>query len=416
MTEIQFLESILRLPDIAIDQLEITDTGGLEIYIHSTLEGTECPHCHQPISTPHGHGQERRLSHLSIFGRDTTLIISPKRYRCLDCPDHPTTTQRLQWYDPSSAFTLAFEEAILLALINSTIEDVSRKEAISAEQIEGILDRGVPSSINWTKIVRLPVLGLDEIALTKGHGNFVVIVSAVIDNELTVLGVLGDRKRDTVEAFLRTIPKRLRHTVCVVCSDLYSGFIGAAKAVFSKRVAICADRFHVARLYRDAVDSLRKQELRRLKKELAKEQYSKFKNVHWILRKAESDLSDDERRTRGLIFAHSPKLAEAYRLSQALTDVFDAPLTKGQAKRKLRGWGRRVRNAKASCFYSFLATLDRSWEEITNYFIERRNSGFVEGLNNKIKVLKRRCYGIKNLKRLYQRVYLDLNGYRLFAR
>ncbi|WP_374232667.1 MULTISPECIES: transposase [unclassified Thiocapsa] len=58
----------------------------------------------------------------------------------------------------------------------------------------------------------------------------------------------------------------------------------------------------------------------------------------------------------------------------------------------------------------------RHWEEITNYFIERRNSGFVEGLNNKIKVLKRRCYGLSNLRRLYQRVYLDLCGYRVFAR
>jgi transposase len=244
----------------------------------------------------------------------------------------------------------------------------------------------------------------------------VVIVSAVIDNELTILGILKDRKRETVEAFLRTMPKRLKRTVRVVCSDLYSGFIGAAKAVFGKSVAICADRFHVARLYRDAVDDLRKKELRELKKKLSKDEYSKLKNAHWILRKAEADLTSDERRTRSLIFRHSSDLEAAYRLSQALTDVFEAPLTKGQAKRKIRGWIQRVRNAKVSCFNTFIKTMDRHWEEITNYFIERCNSGFVEGLNNKIKVLKRRCYGLKNLKRLYQRVYLDLNGYRLFPR
>jgi transposase len=55
-------------------------------------------------------------------------------------------------------------------------------------------------------------------------------------------------------------------------------------------------------------------------------------------------------------------------------------------------------------------------DEITNYFLDRSNSGFVEGLNNKIKVLKRRCYGILNLSHLFQRLFLDLEGYRLFAR
>ncbi|WP_295431155.1 transposase, partial [uncultured Thiodictyon sp.] len=62
-----------------------------------------------------------------------------------------------------------------------------------------------------------------------------------------------------------------------------------------------------------------------------------------------------------------------------------------------------------------LKTLEGHMEEITNYFIDRQTSGFVEGLNNKIKVLKRRCYGITNHRRLFQRVSLDLHGYAMFA-
>ena len=54
--------------------------------------------------------------------------------------------------------------------------------------------------------------------------------------------------------------------------------------------------------------------------------------------------------------------------------------------------------------------------EITNYFLKRETSGLVEGINNKIKVLKRRCYGIFNLGHLFQRLFLDLEGYRLFAK
>jgi len=54
-------------------------------------------------------------------------------------------------------------------------------------------------------------------------------------------------------------------------------------------------------------------------------------------------------------------------------------------------------------------------DKITNYFINRQTSGFVEGLNNKIKVIKRRCYGILNVKHLFQHIYLDLGGYSLYA-
>jgi transposase len=406
---------LLGLTQIAIDRVEITDADVLEIHVHSTEDGTQCRSCGRRITESHGLGQERRLRHVPIFEHRTEIVIRPKRYRCPYCHDHPTTTQRLDWYDPRSAFTRAFEHSLLRALINSTLEDVARKDAVTPEHLEGILDRYIPSAIEWTALPALPVLGLDEIALTKGHGNFVVIVSARVEDTLRILAVLKDRTRATVEAFLRTIPKPLRRTVRVVCTDLYSGFIGAAKAVFGTHVAICADRFHVARLYH-AVETLRRKELRRLKRDLSKAEYGGLKNVQWILRKSESDLSAEERRIRARLFAHSPQLAQAHALGQALTDVYDMPLSKGQAKRKLGGWIRRVKNAGMTCFQSFLKTLRRHWDEITNCFTERRNSGFVEGLNNKIKVLKRRCYGLSNLRRLYQRVYLDLCGYRAFAR
>jgi len=58
----------------------------------------------------------------------------------------------------------------------------------------------------------------------------------------------------------------------------------------------------------------------------------------------------------------------------------------------------------------------RTWlDRIANYFRHHQNSGFVEGLNNKINVLKRRCFGIYNLRHLFQRITLDLDGYRRFC-
>ena len=269
--------------------------------------------------------------------------------------------------------------------------------------------------VDWDTIDTLEVIGIDEIALKKGHRDFVVVISAYVNETLQVIGLLGERTKAAVKQFFLSIPKRLQRTVRVVCSDLYQGFIGAAKAVFGQRVLICADRFHIAKLYREGLETLRKREWRRLRRTLSKADLDQFKNVHWILRHRRADLNADERRLLNRLFAHSPKLKEAYEACEALTAIYESRLSKGQGKRKLRGWMQRVTNRKLTCFDHFLGTLSTHLEEITNYFVGRHTSGFVEGLNNKLKVLKRRCYGITNLTHLYQRVCLDLNGYARFG-
>jgi transposase len=90
--------------------------------------------------------------------------------------------------------------------------------------------------------------------------------------------------------------------------------------------------------------------------------------------------------------------------------------TKEEAKKRLIKWQDKVRRSSAStCFDKFLTTIDNWLDKIVNYFVNRLSSGFVEGLNNKVKTIKRRCYGILRVTTLFQRLYLDLEGYRRFA-
>ena len=174
------------------------------------------------------------------------------------------------------------------------------------------------------------------------------------------------------------------------------------------------DRFHVTRHYHQGADDLRQQELHRLKKELPPEEYQLLKGSMWAFRKQPGDLRPEERRVLKKLWELAPKLKQAYDLREQLTAIFEQNLTKEVAKRKIQAWILQVQLSGLQCFDAFLKTLEHWWEEIMNYFIDRANSGFVEGLNNKLKVLKRRCYGIFNLKHLFQRIYLDLEGYRLF--
>lgn len=136
----------------------------------------------------------------------------------------------------------------------------------------------------------------------------------------------------------------------------------------------------------------------------------------WAFRKKPADWEAEERQLLQRLFSYSPALKQAYNCREKLTAIFDAELSKAAATQKIKNWRKRVQASRLKCFDRFFATLDNWMEEITNYFLDRSNSGFVEGLNNKIKVLKRRCYGIFNLSHLFQRIFLDLEGYRLFAR
>ncbi len=226
--------------------------------------------------------------------------------------------------------------------------------------------------------------------------------------------MLDGREKETIKAFLQSIPERLRVTVKEVCTDMYDGFSGAVKEVLPQ-AKIVADRFHVAKAYRAALDELRKIEMHELKVALKPEEYDGLKGVMWALRRNQQDLTDEETQLLELLFECSPSLRLAYSLREKLTGIFETNHTKESAQRALRRWIAEVKRSGLTCFDKFLGTLENWMDEITNYFISRLTSGWVEGFNNKIKVLKRCCYGIPCSANLFHRIWLDLNGMDAFA-
>jgi len=405
----------LDIPDVRVLQTTMGERGEIIITIESTKKGTACRKCGRWITKPHGHDEWVKVRHLPAFGRATYLRYRPKRYQCQDCEGHPTTTQRLEWHDKNSPHSFAYDNHILLQLVNSTIEDVSLKEELSYACVVGTLERRMDTSVDWSMMTDIQTFGLDEIALRKGQGHYVTLVTGRFQNgETMILGVLPGHEKAVVVEFLRSIPQRILRTVQAVCCDLWAAYIEAVREEVPT-ARIVADRFHVARHYRKAADQLRKKELHRLKGELAKDEYQQLKGSMYAFRKNVKSLSREERKTLRTFFNHSPAAKQAYDLRERLTTIFEMPLTKKQAQSKIKAWIRQVRASDLQCFEPFLKLLATWWEEITNYFIYRENSGFVEGFNNKVKVLKRRCYGIFNLKHLFQRISLDLRGYSLFA-
>jgi transposase len=295
------------------------------------------------------------------------------------------------------------------------VADAARKLGVSEEAIDGLLDRWIERAVDWDAWERLGVIGLDEIALKRGHRNFVVLVTVPLEGGgVEILAVLADRKKETVAAFLRAIPETLRRTIERACTDMYEGFAGAIEQEVPW-AEIVIDRFHVARAYRDCADTVRKKELKRLKNTLPKAEYAEIKGAMWPFRKQPGDLEPEEGALLERLFTYSPKIEVAYHLREDLTDLFERDYTKAGAKCAIRAWCKRVRRSGLAEFERVLGTLDRGMDQITHDFQGRQTSGFVEGFNNRVQVLKRRCYGIFHVGRHFQRLTRDLHGYQLFG-
>jgi transposase len=195
---------------------------------------------------------------------------------------------------------------------------------------------------------------------------------------------------------------------------MYEGYVNAALEVFGIH-SLVIDRYHVAKLYRKPLDKLRIKEMDRLKMELSAEEYAKLEGMMWILRKNHECLSEANKESLALLYKYSPLLKKAHKYALRLTHLFNTHTDRKSALAKIDRWIMSVKKSDLNIFDKFIETLNKYKPYIGNYFKARKSSGFVEGLNNKIKILKRRCYGLFKPETLFQRLFLDLQGYFIYV-
>ena len=134
----------------------------------------------------------------------------------------------------------------------------------------------------------------------------------------------------------------------------------------------------------------------------------------WIIRKQHECLTEADKSKLALLYHYSPTFKKADQYALKLTNIFNTHCKRKLASDKINRWIDMVEKSDVTCFNSFIETLKKYQSYILNYFKDRKNSGFVEGLNNKIKVAKRRCYGLLKTESFVHRLFLDLNGYEMF--
>jgi len=402
----------LGLTDINVKNVTIDFNGDYHIHVSCEANSSKCKKCGKTITTSYGQCKESIIEHLPILDQKVFIHVKWPRFICNFCNDNTTSSFHPDWLNKTGKQTKDYENYILKCLINSTVKDVALKNNTTEDVIDGIIERKISIETDWNSISPT-ALGMDEIALEKGHNRYLTIISDISHKgNVKIIAVLEGRDREAVVPFLNSIPDRIFKGLEAFCVDMGKGYVSSLKErmgieLFSKITVI--DRFHVAKLLGKIIDKERVKEMNVLRKKFENDpdKLETLKNTMWPYRKHWNDLSEEEQQKLNQLFSHSFLLSTMYQLREELYNIFEEKYSVEDAKSKLDKWCELAIFFEQ--FHTFVNTIEKHKDTILNYFKGRRSSGPVEGANNKVKVVKRRAFGFRNITNFARRLFFDFN-------
>ncbi len=395
------LTTLLALPELSVTRLEYDANRDLLLVLcHPQDDVAVCPTCDSVTTQVHDR-QERWVRDLPWAGNHCALVIPARRFRCDHC--RRPFTERLAAIAPHARCTRRYEDHLVEQCRGTTIQAVHRREGLGYKAVEGLYYRLAAQRHRATPVSPVRRLGIDEIALRKGHDQYVLVLSDL--DQGCVLTVLPDRTKEALEAYLATWSAEQRAAITDVALDLWEPYHLAVQA-WLPTAQITADRFHVMQNLNDRVTEAR----RTLQRRAPEEEKAHLKGYRWLVVKNADELSDEEQAKLETMFAVSPALKRLHELKEAFRAVFETAPDRATAQEQLADWVQEVEQSGVASLTKFVSTLRNWWEVILNYFQDRLSSGFVEGMNNKLKVIKRLAYGFGNFEHFRLRVLVECDG------
>lgn len=225
----------------------------------------------------------------------------------------------------------------------------------------------------------------------KGHGDYLLVLTDL--ERRIVLDILPNRQKETLIRWLEAPPAGIDlNDLSFVATDLWKHYREGVRSVFPK-VAVVADRFHVVQNLHKAIHEVRRKAQAQAETE---EERKELKGLRYLLLKNRQNLTEKNKARLAKLAKSHPDLYRLSELRQALHDWYEVRTIPASARITLLQWIKQARQLKMAALDIFCDTLDNWQTEILNFFEHRITSGFVEGMNSKIRVLKRIAFGIPN--------------------
>jgi transposase len=387
--------------------IEVGDQLDLEVEL--VAHAGCCPRCGR-ASVDVKDRPRVRLRDLPLAGRVTHLVWRKRRYRCAGCgrtfaESHPELPARQR-------VTRRFRRRLLERVRGGAAHaEVARDESTTRYQVARAFAAGAEDELEARREAR-PVrrLSLDEAHHRRGR-ELATVVSDL--DRRRVVELLDGRSRRSVERYLRSLPEQHRRAIEIVSIDPYEAYRQAIRNELPW-ARIVVDHFHLVRGANTALDSVRRERQREAGRRRPKGTRRSGRGGRWRpelyrarhrLLKARERLTERERRRLCELFEHEPVLAEAWGLKEAFRAIYRAD-DRPEAERRLDRFLQAVERAHLPAFTAFADGV-RLWRaELLAHFDEPTTNGYAEGVINKVKVIKRRAYGLPSFDRFRERVLL----------
>ena len=223
-----------------------------------------------------------------------------------------------------------------------------------------------------------------------------------------VLDVLKSREKQVIRDYLaRGRASGLLAQVIEVTTDMWEGYVQAAREVFGEGVRVTIDRFHVMKNFQDHMTAAR----REIQRQLPHEEAKALKGTRWLWLTNAENLTEQEQAELTVLGEPFPRLGQLRQQRERLRLLFEdrGIDTAAAGMKQLRAWMQEARALGVKALDSFCKTLDRWLEKIANYFVARASNGRVEGFNTGLRSILRRAFGMLNFEHFRLRV-LDRFG------
>ena len=379
-----YTAKLLNLEDVIITKVE-NISNQLHIHIELPRRKHVCPCCGAVTDRVHDYRMQTVKD--VPLARDTFLHLRKRRYRC-DCGKRffEKNTFLPRYYRATSR--------LIAEIIFAFKKVISAKEIGCRYNVSSITATRYFNLFN-KKLTMLPeVVSLDEFKGNSGGQKYNSIIADPQNG--VVLDILPNRFENDLVKYFSQFPNKnqVKYFVC----DMNSHFRRVAKKCFPQS-KIVADKYHVIRQVYWAMERVRKNEQSKLSQRF--QRY--FKRSRYLLMKKLENLTEAEMDQLALMFEIAPRLADAYRIKNEFLTVIRSKSSQ-EGKQRLVDWLYSVEVMELPEFQNCTTAYHNWFQEILNSMDVSWTNGYIEGCNNKIKVLKRTCYGMRNFNNFRKRI------------
>ena len=307
--------------------------------------------------------------------------------------------ERLDWLAANPHYTKRFALYVGKQCRGASIKEVADDLQLDWHTVKEMDKLYMREQLARAGPVRPAVIGVDEIAVRKGHVYRIVVSDLERGQPIWFGGV--DRSEESMDMFYDWLGTASAQRIRLAVMDMWKAFRTSAEA-HAPQAAILYDKFHVLRHLNDAMDQVRKHEYKRLTNRPDRKY---IKGQKYVLLSHRENLTPDKPRALTTLLAANKRLNTAYVLKEQFAQLWTYR-REPWARKFFEQWRAALKWQRLAPFERFAELVARNWDGIAAYCHPENKValGFVEGLNNKIRVIQRRCYGLRDEDYLHLKI------------